>query len=179
MSLTITISGVYTDPEGKPLPGKTLTFETLYNSTQTQLKTMVQVVTDDAASYSVALVPNFYSVCELDGKGRSKWLGNIQIYADSPPGTLNEYLTSFNPDAATPGTLAEMQLLAKSAEQSAIAAAEFVRHPVIEVHASADIPADPNGFYLVKDDLDKGGGPQLYYFSSNKRYWIAMVEDTQ
>ncbi|QEL49858.1 prophage tail fiber N-terminal domain-containing protein [Enterobacter sp. LU1] len=109
MTLTVTISGTYMDPEGNPLPGKTITFESLYNSSQTQLKTTVQLTTDEAANYTVSLVPNFYNVCELDNKGRSKWLGNIQIFADSPPGTLNEYLTAFKVDQAQPGILAEME----------------------------------------------------------------------
>lgn len=120
MSLTITISGTYLDPEGKPLPDKTLTFESLSNSSQTQLKTTVNTVTDQVAGYSVALVPNFYSVCELDGKGRSKWLGNIQIFADSPPGTLNEYLTAFKTDQAQPGILAEMEEILEETKQAVL-----------------------------------------------------------
>lgn len=129
MSLTITISGTYRDPEGKPLPDKTLTFESLYNSSQTQLKTTVNTVTDQAAGYSVALVPNFYSVCELDGKGRSKWLGNIQIFADSPPGTLNEYLTAFKTDQAQPGILAEMEEILEETKQVAADAGFTPRGP--------------------------------------------------
>lgn len=129
MSLTIIIAGTYLDPEGNPLPDKTLTFESLYNSSQTQLKTTVKTVTDQAAAYSVALVPNFYSVCELDGKGRSKWLGNIQIFADSPSGTLNEYLTAFKTDQAQPGILAEMEEILEETKQVAADAGFTPRGP--------------------------------------------------
>ncbi len=119
MSLRIIISGIYADPEGKPLPAKTLTFESLYNSSQTQLKTTVQVVTDKDANYSVALVPNYYNVCELDGKGRSKWPGNIQLFADSPSGTLNEYFTAFRTDQVQPGILMEMEEILEETKAAA------------------------------------------------------------
>lgn len=108
MSLTITISGVYLDPEAQPLPGVTLIFETVYNSSQTQLQTTVKTVTDDSAAYKISLVPDVYTVSEINS-GRKKWLGNIQIFADSVPGTLNEYLTSFQPDQYRPGILSEME----------------------------------------------------------------------
>lgn len=109
MSLTIKISGVYNNPQAQPLPGVTLEFESRANSSQTQMQITVSTTTGDDASYSIYLVPNAYSVCELYGKNRRKWLGNIQIYPDSVPGTLNEYLTSFKPDQMQPGILAEME----------------------------------------------------------------------
>lgn len=121
MSLTITISGVYLDPEAQPLPGISLVFKTAYNTTQTQLQTEVKTVTADDASYSIDLVPNVYSVSEVSD-GRKKWLGNIQIFADSPPGTLNEYLTSFQADQMRPGILAEMEEILEETKEVAAAA---------------------------------------------------------
>ncbi|SAF46806.1 prophage tail fiber N-terminal domain-containing protein [Enterobacter kobei] len=121
MPLTIIISGTYLDPLAQPLPGVTLTFESLYNSSQTQLRNTVKTVTAEDASYSIALVPNYYSVCQLDGQGRSLWLGNIQIFADSPPGSLNEYLTAFKTDQAQPGILAEMEVILAETKKAAAA----------------------------------------------------------
>lgn len=112
MSLTIKISGIYLSPQAMPLPGIQLNFETLYNSSQTQLQTIVGTTTDSDAAYSIDLVPNSYSVWETynkDGRAWKKHLGNIQIFPDSVPGTLNEYLTSFKADQEQPGILAEME----------------------------------------------------------------------
>lgn len=108
MSLTINISGIYCDPVAHPIAGIVLEFKTLYNSSQTQLQTAASTTTDEVGAYSVDLVPNAYSVCEVFGNNR-KWLGNISIFPDSVPGTLNEYLTAFRPDNAQPGILSEME----------------------------------------------------------------------
>ena len=168
MTLTVTISGTYMDPEGNPLPGKTITFESLYNSSQTQLKTTVQLTTDEAANYTVSLVPNFYNVCELDNKGRSKWLGNIQIFADSPPGTLNEYLTAFKVDQAQPGILAEMEEILEEtkdvakqmeididAENIAYVNKEnrFKKNTNFEGYSIFDHPVDYNERVNIKNDI--------------------------
>ncbi|HEY4438698.1 MAG TPA: M14 carboxypeptidase N/E family protein [Lelliottia sp.] len=128
MSLTITISGVYLDPETKPLPNVALIFKTIYNSSQTQLETTSSVETDSNAEYSISLVPNVYSVSEVVA-GRKKWLGNIQIFPDSPPGTPNEYLTSFRPDQMQPGILEEMEELIEEAKQIAADAGFTPRGP--------------------------------------------------
>ncbi|HCD7554239.1 TPA: prophage tail fiber N-terminal domain-containing protein, partial [Citrobacter farmeri] len=126
--LTVTISGVYTDPLAHPLPGVTLVFESVYNSAQTQLQTTVSTATGSDASYSISLVPNTYSVCEQSAN-RKKWLGNIQVFADSAPGTLNEYLTSFQPDQLCPGILAEMEEILQETKQAASDAGFTPRGP--------------------------------------------------
>lgn len=119
MSLTITISGVYLDPSARPIPDATLEFETLYNSSQTQLKSYVSVTTAADATYSVDLVPNAYSVSEVINK-RRKWLGNIRIFPDSVPGTVNEYLTAFRPDQVQPGILDEMEEILEDTKRAAL-----------------------------------------------------------
>lgn len=155
MSLTITISGIYLDPEGMVLPDKTLSFESLYNSSQTQLKTTVKVTTDEYGSYSVALVPNYYSVCEADDKGRTKWLGNIQIFADSPPGTLNEYLTAFKTDQVQPGILAEMEEILEETKQAAENAGFVPRGPwsATENYEKNDLVQYAGSQYLATADV--------------------------
>ncbi|VAP72424.1 Prophage tail fibre N-terminal [Klebsiella pneumoniae] len=117
MSVTIKISGTYRDPETNPLPGVTLSFESVYNSSQTQLQTTVKTVTDDEAFYSISLVPDVYRVTEFSKNQRKKLLGVIQIFADSVDGTLNEYLTSFRPDQVRPGILAEMEEILEEAKK--------------------------------------------------------------
>lgn len=119
MPLTVTISGTYCSPMALPLSGVSLEFETLYNSSQTQVRTDACVVTEEGGSYSIDLVPNSYKVRERDSAGWAKELGIIQIFSDSQPGTLNEYLTSFTPDQAQPDILAEMEELLAETKQVA------------------------------------------------------------
>lgn len=158
MSLTIEISGVYRDPEAQPLPGVTLVFETLYNSSQTQLQMTVKTITDEEAAYKIGLVPDVYTVTEVNA-GRKKWLGNIQIFADSAPGTLNEYLTSFQADQVRPGILAEMEEILEETK---------------EVAAGAGVvpcgPYQPDTAYEVNDLVEWGGSE---YRATAEVYGIA------
>ncbi|MFP2239966.1 prophage tail fiber N-terminal domain-containing protein [Pseudescherichia vulneris] len=118
MSLTIKISGVYCSPLAQPIPGVTLEFVSQCNSAQTQLMTTVSTITGADAAYAIELVPNAYIVSEISGNKRKR-LGNIKIYPDSVPGTINEYLTAFKPDQMQPGILAEMEEILKETKQAA------------------------------------------------------------
>ena len=100
MSVKITLSGVYSDPETGPLACVTLNFTTMNNSCQNQRQSEVSTTTNENAFYKISLVPNIYSVCEVDQRWQRKELGLIHIFADSQPGTLNEYLVASQPDEA-------------------------------------------------------------------------------
>lgn len=154
MSLTITLSGVYRDPEARPLPGVTLVFETLYNSNQTQLKTAASCITGDDAFYSIDLVPNSYSVKEVIGK-RVKWLGNIMIFADSPDGTLNEYLISFRPVPQQPDILSEMEEILEETKEAAANAGFNPRGPFEPTadYQKNDMVEYDGSEYLATDDV--------------------------
>ncbi len=47
--------------------------------------------------------------------------------------------------------------------------------PTIVDHPE-DIPAGSTGFFLIKNDEDKGG-EALYLYQNGTRYWMAMVEN--
>ncbi|MDU1062620.1 MAG: prophage tail fiber N-terminal domain-containing protein [Leclercia adecarboxylata] len=149
MTLKIAISGTYLDPMAQPMPGITLTFESLYNSSQTQLKTTVEVNVEKDGSYYVELVPNYYNVCELDITGRVKWLGNIQLFADSPPGTLNEYLTSFQPNQMRPGILTEMEVILEETKQAAANLGAVVTIDNIPVDSDGHVELAKNTGYFI------------------------------
>ncbi|HBW3346570.1 prophage tail fiber N-terminal domain-containing protein [Klebsiella pneumoniae] len=157
MSVTIKISGTYRDPETNPLPGVTLSFESVYNSSQTQLQTTVKTVTDDEAFYSISLVPDVYRVTEFSKNQRKKLLGVIQIFADSVDGTLNEYLTSFRPDQVRPGILAEMEEILEEAKKD-VSGAMFYRgiwsqeeiYSVGDTVSVTDLTTE--GLYVCKDE---------------------------
>ncbi|MBS6060092.1 MAG: prophage tail fiber N-terminal domain-containing protein [Mixta calida] len=109
MSVKITLSGVYSDPETGPLACVTLNFTTMNNSCQNQRQSEVSTTTNENAFYKISLVPNIYSVCEVDQRWQRKELGLIHIFADSQPGTLNEYLVASQPDEAQTCVLQAMQ----------------------------------------------------------------------
>lgn len=168
------ISGIYANGFGEPVAGVSILLTARATSSGVVMTTMASQKTGSDGSYGFDLRAGVYVVT-----ANGLYLGVITVSTGGPDGTLNDYLAAYNPAALTPAVVETVQGLVKEAQAAAIAAAEFVRHPVIEVPASKYIPVNPSGFYLVKDDEDKGGGPQFYYFSSDKKYWIAMVEDTQ
>lgn len=171
MGSTVTISGIYRNPQTQPLPGATLIFETIYNSTQTQLQTTVSTITEGDGSYSISLVPNTYAVCEF-ASGRKKWLGNIQVFSDSVPGTLNEYLTNFQPDQSSIGSAGEAAASAAAAADSAAAAKQSEENAENYAKAAADSaaavnaiksPGDPGTYIFASTSLSTTGTPGSVY----------------
>lgn len=173
-----TISGIYNDPFGRPVSGAVIELTARKTTSATFAGTNAAAVTAEDGSYTMIVLPGVYVVTSRI-KTASNYLGVIYVYPEGPDASLNQYLASFNPDDVTPAILEEIQELARSAESSAQAAAELVRHPIFEVPTAAELPAVPAGFYMVKNDEGKGGGPQLYYFSAEDKYWIAMVKEAR
>jgi|GEM_PF-5555146 len=116
--MKIRLSGIYRDPSGIAVAGATLKLTSVFNTSQTQLSMIVKSVTDSEGAYSFDLVPDTYSVSVIYGNGQQTRLGKITLFADSPAGTLNEYLTSFRPDLLQPGILDEMQGLLTETKQA-------------------------------------------------------------
>ncbi|AUY24956.1 prophage tail fiber N-terminal domain-containing protein [Mixta calida] len=127
MSVKITLSGVYSDPETGPLACVTLNFTTMNNSCQNQRQSEVSTTTNENAFYKISLVPNIYSVCEVDQRWQRKELGLIHIFADSQPGTLNEYLVASQPDEAQTCVLQAMQEILSETREVANNAAQLTK----------------------------------------------------
>ncbi|ECG8590744.1 hypothetical protein FNI11_13530 [Salmonella enterica subsp. salamae] len=129
------ISGIFTDPFGVPLANVTISLVARSTTSATFSGTNAAAVTGEDGSYSMSVLVGTYAVTAIIGR-QQDYLGIIQVYPDSQDGTLNDYLTNFNPDDVTPDIIAEMVLLAgaaieaaKSAESSAEIAAKYAVVP--------------------------------------------------
>ncbi|WP_201282903.1 prophage tail fiber N-terminal domain-containing protein [Serratia rhizosphaerae] len=129
------ITGIFNDPFGMPLPDVVIQLTARKTTSVSITGTNAAAVTATDGSYAMSVMPGVYAVAATINNAPD-YLGIIQVYADSPDGTLNQYLAEFNPDDATPQALREMQLLlleaelaAASARASAKTAAEYALIP--------------------------------------------------
>ena len=126
-----TISGIFNDPFGKPLARVVIELTARKTTSVTFTGTNAAAVTAEDGSYSMSVLPGVYAVT-ANIQSAPDYMGIIQVYADSPDASLNQYLAAFNPDDVTPLVLAEMQAIllatlaaAKAAEESAEKAASY------------------------------------------------------
>lgn len=128
------ISGIFTNPFGEPLANVTLRLLARGTTSQSFSGTNAAAVTAADGSYSMSVLVGTYAVSAIINRSED-YLGVIQVYSDSVDGTLNEYLTSFNADEATPEVLQEMQALLKEAQDAAATAEAYALIPRGEFNA--------------------------------------------
>ncbi len=140
------ISGIYCNGFGEPRAGVTLELTARATSSNVIMTTKATQLTSNDGSYNFEVMPCTYVVT-----ADQSYLGIIQVYTDSPDASLNQYLAAFNPDAATPEILAEMQALlidaraaAKNAEESAKKAASYAKQQIADFEGPGFI-----GFFSI------------------------------
>ncbi|WP_329502726.1 prophage tail fiber N-terminal domain-containing protein [Klebsiella aerogenes] len=158
------IAGIFNDPFGAPMAGVQLLLTGRKNTSVTFTGTNATAVTAEDGSYSMTVLPGVYAVSAKIGYAPD-YLGVIQVYADSPDATLNQYLADFNPDDLTPEVLREMQLLlveaelaAKSAWLAAEKAKQYALIPRGEFNPATayqknDLVEFDGSEYLATDDI--------------------------
>lgn len=149
------ISGIFTDPFGTPLSNVTLRLLARTNTSATFTGTNAAAVTAADGSYSMSVLVGLYAVSAIINR-QEDYLGVIQVYPDSPDGTLNEYLACFNPDDVTPAILAEMELLVAEAKAAA-AAAEYYAEIAKEYALIPRGSYDPSVSYAENDLVEFDG----------------------
>lgn len=80
-------------------------------------------------------------------------------------------------------SLEETRRLAKEAQDNvaswtAQAVREMRENPLTVIPDESSVPEHPLGLFLILADASKGGGPQIYLYTGEKRYWFASTEDT-
>lgn len=165
---SITISGVFREPDGSIVAGVKIEFTQQANSAASFTQRTSEIITADDGSYSIDIFPGRYSV-SVTSAGKPKiLLGLINISADSQSGTLNDFLITSAP--VTNPVIEQMQ-------QLYFAMLAMSKSPAAVVSSAADIPDDAAGFVFVTDDEQKGA-PALYLYAAGRRFWLAMVEDS-
>ncbi|WP_308378321.1 prophage tail fiber N-terminal domain-containing protein, partial [Serratia marcescens] len=86
------ISGVLKGPYGDSRSGVTITMHSMKTSSTVLNLAKSQSVTDDAGRYSLNVEPGAYEVIVSVYGAQPERVGTIEVYTDSLPGTLNDFL---------------------------------------------------------------------------------------
>lgn len=123
----VLISGVLKGPYGDSRSGVTITMRSMKTSSTVLNLAKSQSVSDDTGKYSLNVEPGVYEVIISVYGAQPERVGTIEVYTDSLPGTLNDFLRRPGESDITPEivqTVDRMRLeAAASADKSAISAA--------------------------------------------------------
>ncbi|HAF2131276.1 TPA: hypothetical protein G9F27_005641 [Salmonella enterica] len=112
------ISGVLKDGAGQPIVGCTIQLKAV-NTTSAVIMTTTARVGATAGEYRIDALPARYEVTLAVEDYRPQKVGIIDVYADSPDGSLNDFLTAVNGDYLTPDVMNQFKLLAQQAREAA------------------------------------------------------------
>lgn len=123
----VLISGVLKGPYGDPRPSVTITMRSLKTSSTVLNLAKSQSVTNDSGQYSLNVEPGAYEVIISVYGAQPERVGAIEVYADSLPGTLNDFLRRPGESDITPEIIQTVDRMrvdaAASADKSAASAA--------------------------------------------------------
>ncbi len=112
------ISGTLIDGAGQPVPDCQILLRAL-NTTSAIVVTTTASVGTNAGQYRIDAQPARYDVTLVIDGWPPKKVGVIDVYADSPDGTLNDFLTVVSGDYLTPDALKQFEQMAQQAREAA------------------------------------------------------------
>ncbi|HFK7293028.1 TPA: prophage tail fiber N-terminal domain-containing protein, partial [Escherichia coli] len=146
--MSVLISGVLKDGTGKPVQGCTIVLKAKRTTDTVIVNTLASENPDEAGRYSMNVEPGRYAVSLFIEGYPPSYAGDITVYADSPPGTLNYFLGAVSEDDLRPDILKRFEDIA--AEINRIA--EGVRGDSEQIQQAAHDAA------AAADDAKKAAG---------------------
>ncbi|MFI8417682.1 prophage tail fiber N-terminal domain-containing protein [Serratia sp. NPDC078593] len=116
------ISGVLCGPYNDPRVGVAIQMRALKTSATVLNLAVSQSVTDDDGHYSLTVEPGAYEVIISGYGAKPERVGTIVVYADSQPGTLNDFLRRPDESDITPEIIQTVDRMRADAAESAAAA---------------------------------------------------------
>ncbi|ECG6537104.1 phage tail protein [Salmonella enterica subsp. enterica serovar Frintrop] len=125
--MSVLISGALVDGAGIPLSGCHIILKSRMNTSEVVMRTIADVVTGNNGVYSFEAQAGKYCVY-LKQDWRDEYsVGDIAVYDDSKPGTLNDFLIALDEGDLKPDVVKRFEEMVAQAQQSAEAAAESER----------------------------------------------------
>lgn len=140
--MSVLISGVLTDGTGLPMSGYHIILKARQNTSAVVMRTVATVVTGSAGEYAFEAQTGRYDVYLRSCIEREYCVGDISVYDDSKPGTLNDFLTALDEGDLKPDVVKRFEELVAQAQQSAEAAAESERQAGQHVADAQQIKSD-------------------------------------
>ncbi|HBH7739281.1 TPA: prophage tail fiber N-terminal domain-containing protein [Escherichia coli] len=140
--MSVLISGVLTDGAGLPMSGYHIILKARQNTSAVVMRTVATVVTGPAGEYAFEAQTGRYDVYLRSCIEREYCVGDISVYDDSKPGTLNDFLTALDEGDLKPDVVKRFEEMVAQAQQSAEAAAESERQAGKHVADAQQIKSD-------------------------------------
>ncbi|WP_105492913.1 prophage tail fiber N-terminal domain-containing protein [Escherichia coli] len=140
--MSVLISGVLTDGAGLPMSGYHIILKARQNTSALVMRTVATVVTGSAGEYAFEAQTGRYDVYLRSCIEREYCVGDISVYDDSKPGTLNDFLTALDEGDLKPDVVKRFEEMVAQAQQSAEAAAESEQQAGQHVADAQQIKSD-------------------------------------
>lgn len=122
--MSVLMSGVLIDGAGLPMSGCHIILKSRVNTSAVVMRTIADVVTGNNGEYAIDVQTGKYDVYLRSCIEREYCVGDISVYDDSKPGTLNDFLTALDEGDLKPDVVKRFEEMVAQAQQSAQAAAE-------------------------------------------------------
>ena len=140
--MSVVISGVLLDGAGIPMSGCHIILKSRVNTSEVVMRTVADVVTGNCGEYCFKAQTGKYCVYLKQDWRDECCVGDIAVYDDSRPGTLNDFLTALDEGDLKPDVVKRFEELMAQARQSAEAAAESERQAGQHVADAQQIKSD-------------------------------------
>ena len=140
--MSAVISGALIDGAGIPMSGCHIILKSRVNTSEVVMRTVADVVTGNCGEYCFKAQTGKYCVYLKQGWRDEYCVGDIAVYDDSKPGTLNDFLTALDEGDLKPDVVKRFEELVAQAQQSAEAAAESERQAGQHVADAQQIKSD-------------------------------------
>lgn len=121
--MSVVISGALIDGAGIPMSGCHIILKSRVNTSEVVMRTVADVVTGNCGEYCFKAQTGKYCVYLKQDWRDEYCVGDIAVYDDSKPGTLNDFLTALDEGDLKPDVVKRFEELVAQAQQSAEAAA--------------------------------------------------------
>ncbi|HBN5596678.1 prophage tail fiber N-terminal domain-containing protein [Escherichia coli] len=140
--MSVVISGALIDGAGIPMSGCHIILKSRVNTSEVVVRTVADVVTGNCGEYCFKAQTGKYCVYLKQDWRDEYCVGDIAVYDDSKPGTLNNFLTALDEGDLKPDVVKRFEEMVAQAQQSAEAAAESERQAGQHVADAQQIKSD-------------------------------------
>ncbi|QSA05161.1 prophage tail fiber N-terminal domain-containing protein [Escherichia coli] len=140
--MSVVISGALIDGAGIPMSGCHIILKSRVNTSEVVMRTVADVVTGNCGEYCFKAQIGKYCVYLKQDWRDEYCVGDISVYDDSKPGTLNDFLTALDEGDLKPDVVKRFEEMVAQAQQSAEAAAESERQAGQHVADAQQIKSD-------------------------------------
>ncbi|EFJ8418506.1 prophage tail fiber N-terminal domain-containing protein [Escherichia coli] len=135
--MSVVISGALIDGAGIPISGCHIILKSRVNTSEVVMRTVADVVTGNCGEYCFKAQTGKYCVYLKQDWHDEYCVGDIAVYDDSKPGTLNDFLTAIDEGDLKPDVVKRFEEMVAQAQQGAETATESERQAGQHADAAA------------------------------------------